>query len=616
MTKPALLEDLPGISGADRALASMLDELCAAKQRLTSTFLLLSRMTGRQHHGLDIGLVAGKTLAEAWSLWMESEALPETIANTVAVPHDIREQLELAPHVVGDGRQRCPVIWDRKNDVLYLRKYYDFECAVAEEIQHRLTGHGQSVTFQQDWVDGIQRLFPSRSNPAAEPDWQKVAAISALRHRFCIINGGPGTGKTTTVAKILALLVEQNPELTIDLLAPTGKAADRLVQSIEKAFVDSERHFPGCDKQHLDKVPRSAQTLHRFLDYRPGAGFRKNRDNPCGSDVVLVDESSMVSLELFAHLFRALKAETRVILLGDPNQLSSVDVGQVLGDLSSQVESDEVSPEFANTLNTHFAIELPQRGGLHPLFDATTTLKVSYRFHEESGIGQLASAALNQECQAAKVAFEAFPNELTSIAPLEVQGFETQLMDLAKPGLEAYRQAVFAQDPAEMLKRVADFQVLCARNGGAFGVDRINEIVAQKLWKRPEQLDRDGKVLMIVQNDKKLGLYNGDVGVIYDDKAWFPGVGEPRCFPISALPPRRSADAMTIHKSQGSEYDEVLLVLESYESPLLNRELIYTGITRAKAKLTLWHDWEVTSQALGRRMKRTACLGRRLVGEV
>lgn len=467
---------------------------------------------------------------------------------------------------------------------------------------------------------------------AACLNWQKVAAAVALTQQFAVISGGPGTGKTTTVAKLLAALVAQAlhrderdeqgnlvmPD--IKLVAPTGKAAARLTESIGAAV----KSLPvGEDvKSH---IPTQSSTIHRLLGAIPNrVGFRHNRDNPLHLDVLVVDEASMVDLPMMARLLESLPPHAKLILLGDRDQLASVEAGAVLGDIcafAGQGYSQTQSQQLSALTGFRFAA-----GNVQSVVnDSLCMLQKSYRFHAQSGIGQLAKAINSgQPSQVEKVWQQGFRD--ISFYPLSSESYQ-MLLNRTVTFYYDYLDAIAErQTPDVVLAQFAKVRLLCALREGDFGVTGLNQRIERMLEKNnkikrgSEDVWYEGRPVMITQNDHGLGLYNGDIGITMLEAE--PEAGsEPRLrvyFEMpdktirsvlpSRLPDHETVYAMTIHKSQGSEFADTLMVLPPDYSPILTRELIYTGVTRAKSRLALFATPEVVHRAVRLRTERASGL--------
>jgi exodeoxyribonuclease V alpha subunit len=517
--------------------------------------------------------------------------------------------------LVGAPGSLTPLVLDHANR-LYLHRYWRYEQELAEAIRKR----GADAEFDRDRLkDGLGRLFPS--DGTAETDWQRVAAIAALSRRFCVISGGPGTGKTSTVVKVLALLLEQQggESCRIALAAPTGKAAARLKESIMGGVQSTD--------EVRSLIPEDVFTLHRLLGYLKGScSFRHNSENPLPYDIVIVDEASMVSLPLMAKLVDALRQDTRLILLGDRDQLASVEAGAVLGDICNTGAIHGFSAAFASLAAGLSGDRLPVEESNGPLGDAVVLLKKSYRFASAGGIGKVGALVNAGEGAAALAAFLDPDLADISMAPTpQATALGEALAERIVAGFSAYLKAGTAE---EAFAEYGRFRILCAMRSGPFGVEAINALVQERLAKagliHPEGRWYAGEPVMITCNDYNLGLFNGDVGLILPDpesgqelRAFFPsGTGSMRKVLPLRLPEHESAFAMTVHKSQGSEFDRVLLILPNRDAPLLTRELLYTGITRAKSSVELLATDELFLTAVKRRIVRRSGLRERLWGRV
>ncbi|HEY5512680.1 MAG TPA: exodeoxyribonuclease V subunit alpha [Geomonas sp.] len=521
--------------------------------------------------------------------------------------------------VVGAPGDFRPLILDDANR-LYLHRYWRYE----EELAAAILKRGAAAEFDQELLKrGLARLFPATD--ATEPDWQRIAALAAVSRRFCVISGGPGTGKTSTVVKVLALLLEQGkkqakpPEPSgscrIALAAPTGKAAARLKESIMGGVE--------CAEEVRALIPEEVSTIHRLLGYVKGScSFRHNRDNPLPYDLVIVDEASMVSLPLMAKLVDALRHDTRLILLGDRDQLASVEAGAVLGDICDTGGIHGFSAPFAELAAELAGDRLAVQGATGALGDAVVLLRKSYRFSSASGIGRVGALVNAGNGAAALAAFKdaAFPDISLAQTP-QAADLGDALAERIVAGYGAYLKE---SSPQEAFARFGQFRMLCAMRSGPFGVESVNRLVEERLAKagliNPEGRWYAGEPIMITRNDYNLALFNGDVGLILPDpesgfelRAFFPSgaAGMRKVLPLR-LPDHESAFAMTVHKSQGSEFDRVLLILPDRDAPLLTRELLYTAITRAKKSVELLGSDELFVTAVQRRIVRRSGLRERL----
>jgi exodeoxyribonuclease V alpha subunit len=464
-----------------------------------------------------------------------------------------------------------------EQDRLYFYRYWFYENRLAEQIKHlALAGkpHDENDTF-------INRYFIELID---ETDWQREAAIKVMSQSFSIITGGPGTGKTTTVVKILALLqelaIKDRRPLHIALAAPTGKAAMRLQESI--GF--SKSSLP-CSDQIKQAIPETVATLHRLLGAKPPSPyFRHDAKQPLVYDLVVIDEASMVDLALMSKLVDALKPGARLVLLGDKNQLASVESGAVLADLTSALPSH------------------------------TVELKKSYRF--QGDIKELAGAVNSQDVDKA---WGLLGGEADQIGLLS-----EELIDYIAERYASYLLKINNNsEVTDIFAEFSRFQVLCSNRHGEQGVIEINRKVEAQLHQQNAIHIAGqwyiGRPIMVMQNNAGMQLYNGDIGLcLFDKEAGRLAVyflradgGIKKVLP-SRVPRHETVFAMTIHKSQGSEFDECLCVLPPAINPVLTKELIYTAITRAKIKLKIAASYEVFSQALRRRVERTGGLFEKL----
>jgi len=531
-------------------------------------------------------------------------------SSTVAMA---REAAGLATPLVLDGER------------FYLRRYWQAESGVARHLRQRL---GQPLTVAGELAERLQALFVDNQREDGEPDWQRVACALALRQRLTIISGGPGTGKTTTVTRLLALLQQQSlardgESLRIRLAAPTGKAAARLSESIAGAVGRLEA--PAAVR---DAIPQEAQTLHRLLGARPDTRhFRHHAEAPLSLDLLVVDEASMVDLEMMAALLDAMPVDARLILLGDKDQLASVEAGSVLGDLCAGAGiADGVgySEATRHYLQSMAGEHLPVATETNPLADHVAMLRKSFRFRADSGIGALARAANAGDGRGFTHVLKAGFKDLATL-DIDATAFERAVV----AGYRALFDAVRAEigSPQSILALQSRFQVLCALRRGPWGVEGLNERIARALWQQGWISRTEGwfagRPVMVTHNDPQLGLYNGDLGLTLTDEAGrlrvcFPqGDGVRQVLP-SRLDAAVTAFAMTVHKSQGSEFEHVLFALPAGANPIVTRELIYTGITRARSRLTLalaqgGSDERMLRDAVARQVVRDSAIAERLL---
>jgi exodeoxyribonuclease V alpha subunit len=495
----------------------------------------------------------------------------------IVLPDEKRWLHELmASSLVSDGSRPAPLVLDAGGRA-YLYRYWRAEQRLVEHIRKWLDLPPEELDFAK-LAPLFRKLFPPDDE---RMEGQAVAAASCLRHSFAVISGGPGTGKTTTVARVLVLLFERNPDLRIALAAPTGKAATRLAEMISLqaenlSLADTVRK----------RMPKSAQTLHRFLGYDPtGDRFRYNAERLKPVDALIIDEASMVDLLLMEATFDALPPAARVILLGDSGQLASVETGYVLGDICRAAGSSDKSAAFVRVCETLSGRKLKSAKDARTLGDSVVELQVNWRFENQPGISSAATATrAGHADDVLKLLTDGTYPDLIWSKPETMLAAEKRISPVA-PHLEALMSA---NSPAQALERLSEFRILCAIREGPRGVAGCNAAVEHWLRQRG-LLDGPwyrGRPVLVTTNDYNVRLFNGDVGICWPDEdgtfAWFPGEDQPRRIPLAKLPQHETAWAMTVHKSQGSEFDHVQLVLPDRDGPLLTRELFYTGFTRAR----------------------------------
>ncbi|HEI8868408.1 TPA: exodeoxyribonuclease V subunit alpha [Serratia odorifera] len=528
-----------------------------------------------------------------------------------------RQRLLSSP-AVSDGSQPTPLVLQKQR--LYLQRMWQSEGQVAAFIS---SDSVPQVIETQRLRAILDQLFGTATDT---PDWQKIAAAVAATRRIAVISGGPGTGKTTTVAKLLAALVQlaEGARLRIQLAAPTGKAAARLTESLGSA----SRQLPLTPEQRA-LFPTEAATLHRLLGAQPNSQrMRYHRGNPLHLDVLVVDEASMVDLPMMARLIAALPPHARVIFLGDRDQLASVEAGAVLGDIcrfAEQGYSDARAAQLAQLTGCVLSGQSAQ--GDAAVRDSLCLLRKSYRFDADSGIGQLAMAVNAGDNKRAWAALNGNFSDVAGYPLVETEDYQA-LLDACVAGYRDYLQRVAAGAPAvDILAAFGRFQVLCALREGPFGVAGLNERIESGLQRaglirrNPASAGRwyRGRPVMIGRNDSALGLFNGDIGIALPGEGGELRVhfqlpdGNIKSVQPSRLPAHETAYAMTVHKSQGSEFDHTALVLPNHFLPVLTRELVYTAITRARRQLSLYASEKVLNSAIRTPTQRRSGLAERLV---
>ena len=589
---------------------------------------LASHQLGRGHVCLDLQAVlddAANTLAlppedpAGESAGQEQPRTPAQLLEGVTLAH-WQQALAASTQLVGTTAGDTPLVLEGTR--LYLRRFWQHEQSLRAAIAERLGAELPQLGDAQVRAT-LDALFPASD---AQPDWQKMACALALRSRFTVITGGPGTGKTTTVVKLLALLQHLSlsgvhpRRLRIRLAAPTGKAAARLGGSITNAVKGLPLQTLADGDLVRAAIPTEVNTVHRLLGSMGGARrFRHDAANPLPLDVLVLDEASMVDLETMAAVLAALPARARLVLLGDKDQLASVEAGGVLGELCRRADRGHYRAATGAWLQSVTGENVPDdlidmEGTL--LDQAIVKLRWSYRFGADSGIKKLADAVNAGDVDAVRRIRAEGRND---IAWLELQPGDAALRKLVLEG--GYRdylrhaadappagagQPAFDAWAKAVLKSYAGFQLLCAVRRGPYGVEGLNRRIAtllhaEKLIGEPREWYL-GRPVMVTQNDYGLGLMNGDVGITLalpaPPEATEPGKPLLRvAFEASdggirwVLPSRlrqvETVFAMTVHKSQGSEFGHAALLLPGARSRVLTRELVYTGITRARERFTV-----------------------------
>jgi len=595
--KPASPDKSVGLTGLDISLANYLNTHQASDDaRHLWLAALTSYQWGRGHACLDLS-----------ALPLQAHALLEwNDAQIAALPEQLSAAASTLPWIQGDNSPLV-LVQDTQGDRLYLRRAWNAEQSIREHILQRIH---LPITEPANLKAQLDTIF------GTDTSMQRVACEVAAKNRITLITGGPGTGKTTTVVKLLALLIATaSTTLKIHLAAPTGKAAARLTESITNALA----HMP-ADVQ--SSIPTQTQTLHRLLR----SNSRDTRVHPLATDVVVVDEASMVDLEMMARLLASVPTTARLILLGDKDQLASVEAGAVM----SQLCTGEL------------------------LRAQTVTLTHSHRFDAASGIGKWAQA-VNADNQKNTASIQALWNEAPDwLSTLQTNTSEGSKQDSGLAGplpqvtklqfqnahdarlakalqfgwrhwlslLDSHRTTTSEKTTVctdsqanDLLKAFSEFSVLSAVREGPFGVTQLNAHIEKALGFNSTAW-YVGRPVMVTRNDYALELMNGDVGICLPGpdgvlRVAFPSLGgSVRWIVPSRLDSVETVFAMTVHKSQGSEFQHVLLVVPAQDSPILTRELVYTGLTRAKENLTLWAPRpEVLLQACSRRVLRSGGLG-------
>lgn len=522
-------------------------------------------------------------------------------------PEKWLELLERKPDAITtDVTTSAPLIADPEHNLIYLNRYRRYEENIANAIRSRIAASEAITSFSQQLIDTVHAACRYFSKPFAE-DLQQQAVATAISSNFTIITGGPGTGKTTVLTVILALELQRNPQLQITLCAPTGKAAARMKESIARELAADGALTMADDSVRQSLAALAPQTLHAVIGISPETGIPyRNRHNPLETELVVVDECSMSSLELVHQLLDALSTQARLILIGDQNQLASVEAGVVFAELC---DCPSLQPHVRRLVENH------RSKTNKPLCDFVQQVILEDEKHLSPAMENMVQALYNSQAG----------NQFQTIRLPRGHKRQDALKAALKELLESLSTPSFdffnwgrPQSIAEAFSYSLQFKILCGIREGDFGVIAFNELMRGLL--AMEGPYPDGLPLLVTQNDAVTGLRNGDIGVCFQGKVHFPVADGPqpfRSFAPVQLPPHETAFAMTIHKSQGSDYPVVLMALPDYDNPILTRELIYTGITRTKKSFFLISEptSAILQTAILRKTQRWSGLKYRLSGE-
>lgn len=549
-------------------------------------------------------------------------------------------QIVLAKHIAfsDDPKQVAPLLFQQQR--LYFYRYWQSEYRIAKALQQAVNRTEKSSTPSLD-KQILARFF----TPQQGIDWQKIAVATALNRSFSLISGGPGTGKTTTVTKLLAVLQLKQlelglPPLKTALTAPTGKAAARLKESISKNLTKLELPL-----SLREQIETEASTIHSLLGIRPNRDQpHYNADNYLPFDLLIVDEASMIDLFVMEKLFNAVKPTTRIVLLGDKDQLASVEAGNAMSELGELLTLG-YSETHCNYLKevTGYAIfaQYPQ---IPPICDSLCHLRYSHRFKEDSGIGELAKRINAQQAIDSWAIFanttfsdlalyhypekEAF-TELSQWTQVCVKMVVNKAVEQYENYLMLVKQRVANPTEIRVSQIFNAFQkvrFLCALRVSELGVERLNQAIAEALKQKhlvsfkQSRENYVGKPILVTENAPLNHIFSGDIGIVLPDeqgrlRIYFETQIDGNHLHISPsrVPNYEPAYAMTVHKSQGSEFDHTFLVMPQMHSPVLTKELLYTAATRAMKQFTLFSEQKIWYSAVKTQISRQSGLTAQLL---
>ncbi|MBI4861944.1 MAG: exodeoxyribonuclease V subunit alpha [Candidatus Riflebacteria bacterium] len=571
---------------------------------------LASRQISDGHVCLDLPLLVEQPVHDDEGRELPSLQWPALTDWLEALSSSELVQTEAAPPAPDQTREARPLVLDRSRR-LYLRRYFDLERRLATCLVGRSSAAPEPVDAGL-LAGSIERSFGPAGALDAAVASQVEAVRAAIANRFAVISGGPGTGKTSTAIRILVAAIEQHRAIRrvdprVALVAPTGKAAARLAQTIQR----EKTKLASTSAAVLGVIPDVASTIHRLLKPkgRSSTRFLHDARHQLDLDVVVVDEASMIDLALMTRLMEAIPESARVVLLGDKDQLVSVEAGAILGAICDA------------------ALEVSRSPG-RPSAPAVVCLEHNFRYGAGSGIGALARAINQGDATGTLDVLESarFP-EVRLLVPESDSATDRAIAELVVDGYRQYLLLTRPLDPdradsqpaasMERLRAFERFRLLCAHRRGAHGVDRLNRL-AERALESAGLLRLDGpfypgRPVMITENNYDISLFNGDIGFVIHERSravceFVEADGHRREISLFRLPPHETVYGMTVHKSQGSEFEEVVVVLPDAASPLLTRELLYTAVTRARRKVTLVGSPASVRQAVGRRIQRSSGL--------
>lgn len=513
------------------------------------------------------------------------------------------------------GNLNVPFIIDK--NLLYFQRYYKYEISIFSFLQQRISSN-IAIHAAVDFLKKNTTFLPSLINEDFTIDYQALAIVNSFLHDFSIITGGPGTGKTTTVTKLLHLCLQYTPHARIAVAAPTGKASSKLLDSIHTSSFNA----PDAVKQGL--LNTKGFTIHRLLGYQPDSiYFKHNSKNVLPYDIIIIDECSMIDIALFSKLLNAIDKHCKLILVGDKNQLASIEAGSIFGDIcNSQSSTNTFTPTYIESLKILYPsieaiLNRTGRNTTNSINNYIVELTKSYRFNDQEGIGILSKAVIENDT----VLLDNLINQSNQQFCFALSANDTILNSF----IDKYAHYIHIEDTALSLAAFNRLKILCATKEGPSGIHQINNYVANYLekkgWLQQQLPFYHNMPIMITQNNYALNLFNGDIGIIRRDtnnqlQAYFLDnqTGKTVSYSPNIVGQFEIAFAMTIHKSQGSEFEEVLMIINpsTTQNNLLSRELVYTGITRAKKFIQIITTSAVIRKACATKVLRSSGLSSRL----
>ncbi|MDY6820200.1 MAG: exodeoxyribonuclease V subunit alpha [Deferribacterota bacterium] len=572
------------------------------KEIVQMTSLLLSYHLNNGHTCVDMKDFEGKKFS------LQEDGLYYTYPQLEEWLYKLKQA-----NILGENRDDRPLVLDSDNK-LYFQKFYKFELELADKLIEKAD---TTEIINQETIKALNKLFKAKNGGT---DYQKLAAIVALLKNICIISGSAGTGKTYTACMILALLLIKNPSYKIALSAPTGKGANRLLESLKFNFKEIKDSLGNLLKAD---IPDESFTIHRLLgasESKPSYFYGPKRHIPY--DVVIIDEASMIDLALMVNIFRAIRKDCKIILLGDKNQLTSVEAGSVLSEISRLGDINKFSDKMIVHFKKYIDIDPKKLKGenIYKLQDCMVELESIYRQKEESKIKEL-SILVNRGDYKKALEISKFSNDIELHPFSNKKKIFNKINDLIDKYYTPLVEKSNNIDVKEAFKLLKKFRILTPYRKGDFGVEFINRYVEAYLrYKGLIGVNGrcySGRPIIIHKNDYSIDLFNGDIGIYIENMdetyVYFEGnMDTYRALLPTLLPIHETAYAMTVHKAQGSEFDEALLILGDKHKELLNRQLLYTAITRAKERLYIFADENIIENAIKSPINRYSSLGKHL----